>query len=245
MYTSRRDNDRIAKFIKSNSDMTYSEIAVFLGRSLTAVLAVAQRRGIRKPRSSHYNRNLLTMKKNPQLKAVPKRASRTQQEKKIIKYVQTHPEMTYKEVAEAFGIPSHVVGGVIYRSGTRRSDVTKAARKRTAKIATYVKAHPKETFADIGRKFKLPTLYIARVARVHGVYRGKGQGARHNAGRSYKDLLWGPEERKRTSEMMLKYWETAPEWHRKRLRLIMRKRWDDKSRAEFGRAMKRMWESVL
>jgi hypothetical protein len=241
-YAPVQQGDDIVKFAAKHPELTWREIAAKFDCTMYAAYFAAKRRGFIKPRSAGLTGSSRPLNlKTPTPRTTSVKTLRQKQDAKILRYVQAHPEMTYEEISEAFGLAKHVVGQVVYRSGVRRTNVTEESKARNAKIADYVRAHPNLSYSDMGRELNLPTLYIARIARAHGLYRGKGGGPRHNQGRSFKGVLWSPEDRERVSRQMLAYWEKAPKSVRLNLSKALKGRWTPQARAAVGRALKSMW----
>lgn len=247
-YSSKQANDEVVKYATEHPELTWREIGAHFGRSMNSVYFAAKRRGFKKDRAAGLTGTPHIEWRTPKPRVPRVLSAKEQQQKRdarILRYVQSHPEMTYAEVSEAFGLPKHVVGQVVYRSNVRRSDVTEESKQRNANIAEYVRKHPEQSYSDIARDLNKPTLYVARIARAHGIYRGKGQGPKHNYGRSFKGARWSPEDRERISQQMTAVWDKAPDRVRKRMSKALAAHWTPEARAEVSRALKSMWRAVL
>jgi hypothetical protein len=242
-YGNREDSKKIVELLRTRLDLTYEEIGKEFGRTPYAVGALASRNGLKHGRIGprlHKIRNFV-----PKYHAVvAQRTLQQQHEDALLDYVQTHPEMTYKEIASVFDVPAYTVGNVVYRRGFRRAAVTEEAKTEQAELANYVKAHPNESYSDIGRSLNLPTIYVARVARKYGLFRGKGQGPRHNAGRTGYGFPRTDEEREYLSKVMTDIWASVSGKHRNRLSRIMRGSWTEERKHQLSLALKNMWREA-
>lgn len=241
-YAPISQGDEIVKYAANHPELTWREIAGVFGCTMNAAFFSAKRRGFKKPRAAGLTgagRPLVL--KTPKITSAPAKTLRWKQDAQILRYVQAHPEMTYAEISEVFGLAKHIVGNVVYRSGVRRTAVTEESKAKNVRIAEYVKAHPKMSYSDMSAALGLPTLYIARIARAHGLFRGKGQGPRHNQGRSYEGAKWSPEDRERISRQMLAFWAKAPKSVRVNMSKALKSRWTAQTRAAMSRALKSMW----
>jgi hypothetical protein len=246
-YSSKQANDEVVKYATEHPELTWREIGAHFGRSMNSVYFAALRRGYRKVRAAGLTGTSHLTWRTPKARVARVLSAKELQQKRdahILRYVQSHPEMTYSEISEAFGLPKHVVGQVVYRSNVRRSSVTEESKQRNASIAEYVRKHPEQSYSDIARDLNKPTLYVARIARAHGLYRGKGQGPKHNYGRSFKGARWSPEDRERISQQMTAIWDKAPDSVRKRMSKALAAHWTPEARAEVSRALKSMWRAA-
>jgi hypothetical protein len=248
-YGTREETKRIVELLRTRPDLAYEEIGRQFGRTPFAVGSIAKRNGLQHGYSGYLgsrrfvNRARITISV-PKVHSAPKRVTMRERDQMILDYVQAHPEMTYQEIGTAFNIPACTVGGIVYRYGVRRSAVTPEIKAKQKELADYVAAHPQESYSDIGRKFGVLTLYVARAARKHGVFRGKGQGPRHNGGRSGYGSPRTDEEREHLSKVMSDIWSGVSKIHKERLGRIMRRHWDDETKREFGSAVKKMWKEA-
>jgi hypothetical protein len=245
----------IAQHVVDHPELTYAEIGTIYGRSPYAVGAIALRRGVQRGRNWHTTRKPynvhkvgeLATKSNPERKLREKalycgRREARKVEDKIIEYVQAHPERTYREIGNIFGLKPFHVSNLMYRRAIKRSRVGEEAKAFKAEVAAYVSQHPKESYADIGRKFNVPTLFVGRVAREAGHLRGKGQGPRHNGGRTG----WShtEENREKFRQFMTEVWESVSPRHRQRLSKLMKARWGAVSREKLATVLTSMWREA-
>lgn len=223
----------IIETLKAHPEKNYQEIAVMHNSTWGAVGSIANRNGLAHGRSGPRR-----FARVPESRRMKRQAN----EAKILDYVKAHPELTYDEIADYFGVAHQTVNGLVYRSGYRRTAVTPEAKAKQAEIAEYIKAHPEMSYSDMGRALDLPTLRVANIARKFGMMRGKGQGPRHNNGRAGYTRTF--EERQRLSEYMTELWANMPQSHRDRLSRIMKGNWTEERKQKFGQAVKKMWKEA-
>jgi hypothetical protein len=234
----REINKQIAEYVAAHPELTYLEIGRQFDRSPYAVGAVAKRAGIKRGRG-----RVLLAGLAPVRRITPKRYVAMKRENRIIAYVQRHPDMTYREVGQAFGMQASDIGNLMYKRGVKRTHVGEEALALKKQLSDYVIAHPDESYSDIGRKFDQKPHWVSRIARESGIVRGKGQGPRHN--QRARGRIVTVQERERARETMLAIWESASDRHRKRMGKIMAGGWTDEARAQFSRALKCMWREAL
>lgn len=247
-------NRDIVEYLKANPELSYKEIGERFGKSEFLIGGLALRAGLQHGR---YGRRRgmttgqpLVLRTPPRHRVPTARSLRERQERKIVAYVQAHPEMTYAQIAAAFGIAETVVGNLMYKSGVRRTRVTPEALAENIKAVEFIKAHPHLSYSDMSREVGLPTRYLAHLAREAGIHRGKGGGPRHNQGRfhtistraliSRKNLA----QREKFQEQMLDVWERAGDKHRTKLGRILKGRWTDEARKAMSRMMRSMWRAA-
>jgi hypothetical protein len=246
-------NRDIVEALKAHPDLSYKEIGAKFGKSEYQIGALALRSGLkhgRFGRRSGSTARPLALRTPPRQSVPTARTLRERQDRKIIAYVQTHPEMTYAQVGEAFGIPKTIVGNLMYKSGVRRTRVTPEAVAENLKAVEFIKAHPHLSYSDMSIEINLPTRYIAHLAREAGIQRGKGGGPKHNQGRlhtirtratiSRKNLA----HREEFQKQMLDVWDRAGDKHRVKLGRILKGRWTEEARQAMSRVMRAMWRAA-
>jgi hypothetical protein len=244
-------NRDIVEALKAHPDLSYKEIGAKFGKSEYQIGALALRSGLKHGRfgrrSGSTARPLVL--RTPPKRVTTARSIREKQDQKIIAYVQAHPEMTYAQVGEAFGIPKTIVGNLMYKSGVRRTRVTPEAAAENLKAVEFIKAHPHLSYSEMSREINLPTRYIAHLAREAGIYRGKGGGPAHpgrlhtirtRATISRKNLA----RREEFQKQMLDVWDRAGDRHRAKLGKILKGRWTDEARQAMSRVMRAMWRAA-
>jgi hypothetical protein len=247
-------NRDIVEELKAHPELSYKEIGAKFGKSEYLIGSLALRSGLKHGRfgrrhgiSSGRPLDL----KNPGRQRVPTaRTLREKQDRKIIAYVQLHPEMTYAQVAEAFGIAKTIVGNLMYKSGIRRTRVTPEAVAENLKTVEFIKAHPNLSYSDMSREIRVPTRYIAHLAREAGIFRGKGGGPTNNLGRAHTIRTRATISRKNLAhreefqKQMLDVWDRAGDKHRVKLGRILKGRWTDEARQAMSRVMRAMWRAA-
>lgn len=245
-YGTREETAQIVELLRSQPELSYKEIGLKFGRTEFAVGSIAKRHGLMHGRIGR--RRFTTRPRITEAKIITlpiKRRTRFDLEDEIIAYVIANPQMTYREIAEHFQVPHSRVGNLVYRRGVRRSMVTDEARAERKKLAEYIAVHPEESYSDIGRKFNLPTLYIGRTARLHNLFRGKGQGPRHNyTALEDRGSVFTVEQRQKLSEDMTRIWESVSDKHKSRVSKIMSGSWTEEKKLALSTALKKMWKEA-
>lgn len=247
-------NRDIVEELKAHPELSYKEVGAKFGKSEYLIGALALRAGLKHGRFGRRRgmsaARPLELRTPPRQRVPTARTLREKQDRKIITYVQAHPEMTYGQVAGAFGIPATIVSNLMYKSGIRRTRVTPEAIAENLKAVEFIKAHPHLSYSDMSREINLPTRYIAHLAREAGVHRGKGGGATHNYGRPHTIRTRATISRKNLArreefqKQMLDVWDRAGDRHRAKLGKILKGRWTAEAREAMSRMMRAMWRAA-
>lgn len=244
-------NRQITAVLKKRPDLNYKEIGVSFGVSEFLVGAVALRAGLQHGR---FGRPHFRVSSILQATAIPKhvessRHRRAMLEKKIVAFVQRHPEMTYVEVAKAFDVKTFLIANLMYKHGICRSRVSAQDMADKVRLLKHIRTHPMDSYSDMSRATGFPTRYLALIAREAGLFRGKGQGPRHNQGRppalSTREHMSQIQlaQRDLFRDAMLKVWDQAGDRYRAKMGQIMKRRWTLAARKEMSRALQLMWRA--
>jgi hypothetical protein len=240
----------IVAMLKEHPELLYREIGAKFGVSEFRVGAIAKRVGLQHGRPGRRP-HVIAMSSlvNPKHVSSERRA-RAKQEGRIIAYVQAHPEMTYLEIAQAFGVKKFMIGNLMYKSGVRRSRVDEKGLAQKVEMVEYIKKHPLASYSDMSRETGWKTRDLAQVAREAGLFRGKGQGPTHNYGRAHGIATRGHlsrthlAQRARFRDIMLKAWDAAGDKHRRKMSRIMKSYWTPQARKSMSLALTSMWKDA-
>jgi hypothetical protein len=245
-------NKQIAAALEKHPEFNYKKIAARFRVSEFLVGAVAKRAGLQHGR---FGRSRSGVSSLLRAASIPKhveglRRRRAKQEKRIITFVQRHPEMTYAEMAEAFGVKKFAIGNLMYKSGIRRSRVNPEGLAEKVQMLRYIKKHPLDSYSDMSRSSGWKTRELAQVAREAGMLRGKGHGPSHNYGRPHTIATRGYlsrlhlAQRETFRKIMLKVWDAAGDGYREKLSRLMRSRWTPQARKNMSLILFSMWRAA-